>query len=258
MDLARQQRMNTDVRCAIFIALMSSEDFLDAYDRLQRLKLKNKQEREIPRVVLHCCSNERVYNPFYALVAGKLCETHSLKKTFQFSLWDYVTELQGEDDEGGPVKGQYKDDDDETRIRRISHFARFFASLVGQGSMTLDILKTVNFLAASPNLKLFLEAFFVALFQIVSKRAETAQGSRQSYGGAMFEHKRNGNEVAAMLIKTKDKLVLEGMRYFLPSVVTSSAVGTKKKQIERVKWGVNLAYDMIDEILSNQKEAMSD
>lgn len=256
MELARQQRMNTDVRSAVFIALMSSEDYVDAFDRLQRLKLKSKQEREIPRVTLHCCGNEQVYNPFYALVAGKLCQTHSLKKTFQFSLWDYISELQGDDEEHS---GRYANDDDEMRIRRISHFARFYASLVAQGSMTLDLLKTVNFLEASSHLSLFLGAFFVALFQTMGKRAEGSDTGRNMFSkNVMFEQQRSGTELAAMLVKTKDMLVLEGMRYFLPKVLKSSAMGTKQKSIDRVKWGVNLAHDMIDEILSNRQEMPSD
>ena len=37
--------------------LLSSEDYVDAFERLIKLNLKDVQEREIPRVILHCCGN---------------------------------------------------------------------------------------------------------------------------------------------------------------------------------------------------------
>jgi hypothetical protein len=37
--------MNTDVRRAIFMILMSSEDYLDAYAKIMKLGLKHKQVR---------------------------------------------------------------------------------------------------------------------------------------------------------------------------------------------------------------------
>jgi nucleolar MIF4G domain-containing protein 1 len=54
--MAKSQRMNTDVRKAVFKALLSSVDYLDAFNRLVRLKLSSKQEREIILVILHCVS----------------------------------------------------------------------------------------------------------------------------------------------------------------------------------------------------------
>jgi nucleolar MIF4G domain-containing protein 1 len=54
--LAKSQKMNTDVRRSIFVVLMTSEDYADAYERLLKLGLKDKQEREIARVIVQCCS----------------------------------------------------------------------------------------------------------------------------------------------------------------------------------------------------------
>ncbi|VVT56352.1 uncharacterized protein SAPINGB_P004996 [Magnusiomyces paraingens] len=116
MELARQQRMNTDIRRAVFIAIMSSGDYVDAVDRLQQLKLRSKQEREIVRVLLHCCAMEPVYNPFYALVAARLCSTErAISKTFTFCLYDELGELEGDDsdDEREGMGRLYDDDDDD-------------------------------------------------------------------------------------------------------------------------------------------------
>lgn len=56
LEVAKKQRMNTDVRRAIFCIVMGSEDYLDAFEKLVRLGLKNKQERDIVFVIIHCCS----------------------------------------------------------------------------------------------------------------------------------------------------------------------------------------------------------
>ena len=47
-QLAREQRMNTDIRRAIFVTIMSASDYQDAYLRLMKLKLKKMQKLEIP------------------------------------------------------------------------------------------------------------------------------------------------------------------------------------------------------------------
>ena len=49
--------MNTDIRRSIFVVLMSSDDYVDACERLGQLNLTEVQQREIVRVLLHCCGN---------------------------------------------------------------------------------------------------------------------------------------------------------------------------------------------------------
>lgn len=43
MQLAATQRMNTDVRRAIFCVIMSGEDYLDAFEKILKLGLTGKQ-----------------------------------------------------------------------------------------------------------------------------------------------------------------------------------------------------------------------
>jgi len=95
---------------------------VDACERLGQLSLTEIQQREIVRVLLHCCGNvrgpflprydiptevaravlqEKVYNPYYALVCQELCRfSHSYRITLQFCLWDFLREL-GESNVGG-------------------------------------------------------------------------------------------------------------------------------------------------------------
>uniref|UniRef100_A0A3P8TAC9 Nucleolar MIF4G domain-containing protein 1 n=2 Tax=Amphiprion percula TaxID=161767 RepID=A0A3P8TAC9_AMPPE len=94
LDLARKQRMNTDVRRNIFCVIMTSEDYLDAFEKLLRMGLKDKQEREIVHVLMDCCLQEKTFNAFYAVLGEKFCShDHRFQVTFQFSLWDKFREL---------------------------------------------------------------------------------------------------------------------------------------------------------------------
>ncbi|OMJ19634.1 Suppressor of glycerol defect protein 1, partial [Smittium culicis] len=49
--LAKAFKMNTDVRKSIFIAIMSSQDAVDAFEKCMKLGLKESQQREIIRVL---------------------------------------------------------------------------------------------------------------------------------------------------------------------------------------------------------------
>ncbi|XP_069504069.1 nucleolar MIF4G domain-containing protein 1 [Ambystoma mexicanum] len=95
MALARKQRMNTDIRRNIFCVLMSSEDFLDAFENLLKLGLKDQQEREIVHILIDCCLQEKTYNPFYSFLSAKFCEyDRRFQMTFQFSVWDKFRDLE--------------------------------------------------------------------------------------------------------------------------------------------------------------------
>ncbi|XP_063159453.1 nucleolar MIF4G domain-containing protein 1 [Candoia aspera] len=94
LKLARKQRMNTDIRRNIFCILMTSEDFLDAFENLLKLRLKDQQEREIVHILIDCCLQEKIYNPFYAYLSAKFCEyERRFQMTFQFSMWDKIRDL---------------------------------------------------------------------------------------------------------------------------------------------------------------------
>uniref|UniRef100_V9KM10 Nucleolar MIF4G domain-containing protein 1 n=1 Tax=Callorhinchus milii TaxID=7868 RepID=V9KM10_CALMI len=95
MELARKQRMNTEIRRNIFCVVMTSEDYLDAFEKLLRLGLKDQQEREIIHILVDCCLQEKTFNPFYAFLVGKFCEyERRFQMTFQFTMWDRFRDLE--------------------------------------------------------------------------------------------------------------------------------------------------------------------
>uniref|UniRef100_M3YEB3 Nucleolar MIF4G domain-containing protein 1 n=1 Tax=Mustela putorius furo TaxID=9669 RepID=M3YEB3_MUSPF len=128
LELARKQRMNTDVRRNIFCTIMTSEDFLDAFEKLLKLRLKDQQEREIVHVLVDCCLQEKTYNPFYAFLAGKFCEyQRRFQMTFQFSIWDKFRDLEN------------------LPATNFSNLVHLVAHLLKTKSLPLSILKVVEF-----------------------------------------------------------------------------------------------------------------
>eukprot|EP00842_Homolaphlyctis_polyrhiza_P006315 jgi/Hompol1/6685/HPOL_002820-RA len=148
LELARRNKMNTDIRRSIFVILMSSEDFLDAFERLLRLNLKDKQERDIVRVIVHCCTQEKMYNPYYALVAEQFCKhAHGFKITIQYAIWDALKAM----DENSRGNDDDDDDDDlngdagyhgKNGLRRISNLARLVSHLFDTDALPLSVLKS--------------------------------------------------------------------------------------------------------------------
>uniref|UniRef100_A0A8C9FKQ7 Nucleolar MIF4G domain-containing protein 1 n=1 Tax=Pavo cristatus TaxID=9049 RepID=A0A8C9FKQ7_PAVCR len=128
LELARKQRMNTDIRRSIFCVLMTSEDFMDAFEKLLKLGLKDQQEREIVHVILYCCLQEKTYNPFYAFLASKICGyERRFQVTFQFSIWDKIRDL-------GNLSAS-----------AISNLVSLLVHLVRTKSLPLSVLKVIEF-----------------------------------------------------------------------------------------------------------------
>ncbi|KAK0450247.1 hypothetical protein EV421DRAFT_2008053 [Armillaria borealis] len=172
LKLARKQGMNTDIRRSIFVVLMSSEDYVDACDRLSQLNLSEVQQREIIRVLLHCCGNEKTYNPYYTLVCQHLCRSsHSYKVTLQFCLWDFLRDL-GEEEVGGAeviksIKesgGSQSFDLKSISSTRLRNVARAYAWWISKGCVTLAILKPVDFTLLKPQTKRFIGEMLSQLF----------------------------------------------------------------------------------------------
>ncbi|KAK7336279.1 hypothetical protein VNO77_16815 [Canavalia gladiata] len=127
LQLATAQKMNTDARRAIFCIIMSGEDYIDAFEKLLRLELPGKQDRDIMRVLVECCLQEKVFNKYYTVLASKMCEHDKNHKfTLQFCLWDHFKELES------------------MPLMRSMHLAKFVAEMVASFTLSLSVLKTVD------------------------------------------------------------------------------------------------------------------
>ena len=138
-QLAREQRMNTDIRRAIFVSIMSASDHKDAYVRLIKLRLKRAQELEIPRVLIHCAGAEKSYNPYYTLIARKLCSEQRVRMAFQFGLWSFFRQMGESTYEDGETDAQ--GDEESVDMRKVVNLGKMFGNLFASASISITALK---------------------------------------------------------------------------------------------------------------------
>ncbi|XVF06643.1 hypothetical protein REPUB_Repub06bG0067700 [Reevesia pubescens] len=157
LELAATQRMNTDARRAIFCIIMSGEDYIDTFEKLLRLDLPGKQDRDLMRVLVECCLQEKVFNKYYTVLAAKLCEHDKNHKfTLQYCLWDHFKEL------------------DSMPLIRSMHLAKFIAEMVASFTLSLAVLKTVEWSdpqtqMPSPKRIIHFRMLFEAIFEYPDK-----------------------------------------------------------------------------------------
>lgn len=110
------------------------------------LNLKKTQEREIVRILVNCCQAEKNYNPFYEMLAIKLC-THdaNFKYTFKYSLWDYLKDLE------------------KLEVKQIVHLSKIFGRLIAS-ELPLHFLKVLDFEQLNKPQVLFLHLMLESLF----------------------------------------------------------------------------------------------
>merc|ERR1739844_207439 len=89
--------------------------------------LKGRNEREVVRIIVHCCGMEKVYNPFYAHLANRVCEFQSnCKFTFQLTFWDNFKQF------------------DKMKSRRAANLAKLLAHLMINYRMNINVLKVID------------------------------------------------------------------------------------------------------------------
>lgn len=225
VTLARQQGMNTDIRRAIFVTIMSASDYKDAHLRLLKLNFKKTQELEIPRVLIHCTGAESVYNPYYTFIARKLCGEKRMRMAFQFGLWDLFKRMgeRGDDDESDG------DDDDEATemgTRKIVNFARLFADLIAEGGLPITVLKTLNFAFLQPKTTTFAEVLLTTVIVGSLKKAKQSKWELSLHD---------------IFVKAQDvPEMVQGLRYFIEAVIAKAEIANGKGERDSVRKGCKI------------------
>ncbi|KAL6995283.1 hypothetical protein U1Q18_005419 [Sarracenia purpurea var. burkii] len=152
LQLAGAQRMNTDVRRAIFCLIMSGEDYIDAFEKLLRLNLQGKQDREIMRVLVDCCLQEQVFNKYYSVVAMKLCSHDKNHKiTLEYCIWDHYKGLES------------------MQLLRSRNLSKFVSDMIVSFTLSLAMLKCVDFSGMVPKQIIHFKMLFETIFEQTDK-----------------------------------------------------------------------------------------
>ena len=141
--LAAEQRFTTDIRKRIFMIIMSADDYLDATQKLLKLKITKKQAQEIAVVLVESCAQEATFNKYYAYLADNLIRVNrNLKYSFQYSLWDHMKLLEN------------------YTLRKIANIAKFMSFLVTRNTLGLQVLRSLDFDSLNQHQEIFLKIFF--------------------------------------------------------------------------------------------------
>lgn len=249
--LAKAQGMNTDVRRAIFMSILDASDIQDAHMRLLKLHLKNKQQLEIPRVLLHCASTESAYNPYYTLIARKLCSDRKIRKAFQFAVLGIFRQM-GE--QGANEDDMEVDPEEQIGTSKIVNMAKLYGSLIADGGLSIAALKSLNFTYMQPKTTTFSEVLLTTIFLQAHKKANL-RGSDKAAAKVAFEKIVKDAFVQA---GSRPEMV-QSLRYFLESTIANAGLANGKTERKAVKNGCEHAVQALVESAANAPKAvMSD
>lgn len=221
--IAREQGMNTDVRREIFIAIMGACDFVHAYMQLTDLHLNRNQQREVAHVVMRCVCIEQQYNPYYALVARRVCRGDDrMKYAFQSSLWKFFRRL-GDTPFGDEADEEEEEDDKTIDAHQIVAVGKMFGSMVAHEALSLSILKCLNLLHLQPRTRELLLVMFVTMFLELPKKNLTKVFREVSYLPAL----------------------VKGLQYFLKKQVRKTDLLASKKDTKKVKKRCDMAIEAL-------------
>nr|POF14952.1 suppressor of glycerol defect protein 1 [Quercus suber] len=240
--LARAQGMNTDVRRAIFVTLLSAVDVNDSYTRLLKLNLKSKQVFEIPRVLIHCVTAEPAYNPYYALVARKFCTDHKLRKAWQFALWDLFRRM-GEQADADDDDDDEDDDDDDAltlgsalTLPKLVNLAKLYGTLIAVDALRITLLKILDFTHLREKTSMFLELLLTTVLTRVRKpQQQQPTGDAASRTRDVFLHAHAAPEM------------VQGLKWFVSAVTSSAELARGKKEGRAVREGCAIAVAALTE-----------
>lgn len=257
--IAREQRMNTDVRRAIFISIMSAQDYVDAFEKLEKLNLKNKQALEIPRVLLHCLltdSGQNGYNPYYSLVASKVCEhNHQLLKSFQFLFWDTVKQFEkgSESDSENEINDQ--NDTTEQSLRKVASQGRFFGYLISQNILKLDGFKHVPIMGGlSADGNIFIEVILFQMFLSIGKKSEKKNG-KDGKGNKLYKYiDEHLLTIINNGLKPENKsTILKSLKWFITKklkygnyITGKKGDNNYKRDVRRIQWALAKFNEIVD------------
>lgn len=130
--------------------------------------MKKTQQREIIRVLMHCCINEKTYNPFYALLAQRLIkyDPQNYRYTFKYALWDYI-------------KGTGLD---KLEIKQIVNISKLTAFLIAESDIPFHFIKVIEFQSPEKPLSKPATLFLHLLLQSTLENLSTTEQIQEVFG----------------------------------------------------------------------------
>lgn len=116
-----------NLRRTIYLTLMSSADYEESVHKLLRIQIPPGLEKEIPEMVVECCSQEKTYTKFYGGIGERLAKINRMwNELFETAFADYYEKIH-----------RY----DSNKLRNI---ARLFGHMFGSDAIGWHCLSVIH------------------------------------------------------------------------------------------------------------------
>ena len=147
----RKMNISTNLKKMIFTSIVTASDINDAFERLIRLNLKKEQKREIIKIIVQICIEEKYYNPFYELLLDKLISIDKDNKyTFHYCIWDYMK-----------IFENYN----QSELKKIHNLSKLTSNLLLREKISLPVLLNFKFEQSNNKIKMFVLFVFDFYFE---------------------------------------------------------------------------------------------
>ncbi|XP_054978990.1 pre-mRNA-splicing factor CWC22 homolog [Sorex araneus] len=135
-------------RRTIYLAIQSSLDFEECAHKLLKMEFPESQTKELCNMILDCCAQQRTYEKFFGLLAGRFC---MLKKEYMESF-------------EGIFKEQY-DTIHRLETNKLRNVAKMFAHLLYTDSLPWSVLECIKLSeeTTTSSSRIFVKIFFQEL-----------------------------------------------------------------------------------------------
>ncbi|KAK4179705.1 hypothetical protein QBC36DRAFT_321851 [Triangularia setosa] len=238
LELAREQGMNTEVRRSIFVTILSALDVQDAYIRILKLRLNKERQREIATVITKCVGAEKHYNPYYTLIARKVCENmREVKWSFQTCLWKMFGRM-GEtgfvdDDE----ELEEEELEEEFSTQRLINTAKMVGSLIASGHMSLIAIRRLNLAYLQKKTRNWMEIMVNTLLL----ECQTGEKPGEEVITRVFAAVNTAPEFAIQL------------QHFLKKVTRKTDLTASKKETKLVREGGKMAEAALQAVVTAEE-----
>jgi hypothetical protein len=147
----KKMNISTNLKKMIFTSIVTASDINDAFERLIRLNLKKEQKREIIKMILQLCTEEKCYNPFYEILLDKLISVDKDHKyTFHYCIWDYMK-----------IFENYN----QSELKKIHNLSKLTSNLLLREKISLPVLLNFKFEQSNNKIKMFVLFVFDFYFE---------------------------------------------------------------------------------------------
>uniref|UniRef100_A0A8C6FIK0 Pre-mRNA-splicing factor CWC22 homolog n=1 Tax=Moschus moschiferus TaxID=68415 RepID=A0A8C6FIK0_MOSMO len=135
-------------RRTIYLAIQSSLDFEECAHKLLKMEFPESQTKELCNMILDCCAQQRTYEKFFGLLAGRFC---MLKKEYMESFESIFKE-------------QY-DTIHRLETNKLRNVAKMFAHLLYTDSLPWSVLECIKLSeeTTTSSSRIFVKIFFQEL-----------------------------------------------------------------------------------------------